>query len=175
MLAATLEVLAVDGWEGFAVEAVAERAGVHKTTIYRRWSTRGALVAAALAATPFRAHGNEAPDTGTVRSDLLALVADNEAVLAHPRTRRIMAALKAGHPDVAAARRHFHEHRHGVIATLIQRGVARGELDPSTDVALAATMFNGAVTLEVWERGIDPPHEWFVDLVDRFLRAFAVT
>ena len=49
VLAATLEVLVETGYDGMTVDAVAARAGVHKTTVYRRWPTKAALVAAAAA------------------------------------------------------------------------------------------------------------------------------
>jgi AcrR family transcriptional regulator len=48
VLRATLEELATSGPEGLSVERVAQRAQVNKTSVYRRWPTRAALVAAAL-------------------------------------------------------------------------------------------------------------------------------
>lgn len=49
VLAATLEILAEHGFASLTIDEVAERAGVHTTTVYRRWGSRDGLVAAALA------------------------------------------------------------------------------------------------------------------------------
>lgn len=49
LVAVALEVLRERGYRDFTVDAVAERSGIAKTTIYRRWPTKGALAAAAIA------------------------------------------------------------------------------------------------------------------------------
>ena len=48
LVAAALELLRERGYRDFTVDAVAERTGIAKTTIYRRWPTKGALAAAAI-------------------------------------------------------------------------------------------------------------------------------
>ena len=58
ILAATLDVLVDTGYEGMSIDLVAARAGVHKTTVYRRWPTKSALVAAAAVADAQRATGS---------------------------------------------------------------------------------------------------------------------
>ena len=49
VFAATLNELVASGYTQASIEAIAERAGVHKTTIYRRWRTKDRLIAEALA------------------------------------------------------------------------------------------------------------------------------
>jgi hypothetical protein len=56
ILAATRDLLRATGFAAFTVDLVAERTGVAKTTIYRRWPSKGALVAAAIAERPSEAH-----------------------------------------------------------------------------------------------------------------------
>jgi AcrR family transcriptional regulator len=71
VLQATVAALAEDGYEALNVEDVARRAGVHKTTVYRRWPTKPELVADAV-----RERSDErveVPDTGTLAGDLQAL------------------------------------------------------------------------------------------------------
>jgi AcrR family transcriptional regulator len=81
---ATLELLAEDGFQGLSIEAVAARAGVGKTTIYRRWSSKDELVMDAIRQVQF-----DIPvvnmDTGNFRNDLAALLkAAYQGFMAHP-------------------------------------------------------------------------------------------
>ena len=71
VLAAVIEELTDHGWDQLSVETVAQRAGVHKTTVYRRWRDKNTLVAEALkAAAESRI---QMPDTGDVAEDLREL------------------------------------------------------------------------------------------------------
>ena len=68
---ATLELLAEEGFQGLSIEAVAAKAGVGKTTIYRRWSSKDELVMDAI-----REVQIDLPviDTGNFRNDLTTLL-----------------------------------------------------------------------------------------------------
>src|SRR5688572_33420223 len=68
VLEATLELLAERGYDGAEVPEVARRAGVHPTTVYRRWGTKSRLVGEALLerSRPL----TPTPDTGSLRPDL---------------------------------------------------------------------------------------------------------
>src|SRR3954452_17491342 len=69
ILDAALEVLADVGYDRLTMDAVAQRAKASKATLYRRWNSKATLVVDALARTkPLP----EAPDTGDLRSDLVA-------------------------------------------------------------------------------------------------------
>lgn len=72
VLAATIEELALSGYAGLALERVAARAGVNRTTIFRRWPTKAELVRAAMQ----RATGalDFGWDTGSLRGDLKVLI-----------------------------------------------------------------------------------------------------
>jgi AcrR family transcriptional regulator len=79
---ATLELLAEEGFQGLSIEAVAARAGVGKTTIYRRWSSKEELVMEAI-----RQVQIDVPvmDTGNFRNDLAALLKTvYKGFMAHP-------------------------------------------------------------------------------------------
>ena len=65
--------LAETGYVNFSIERVAGRAGTSKPVIYRRWPTRARLVYAALRASQLFL-SSEAPDTGTVRGDLMVIL-----------------------------------------------------------------------------------------------------
>src|SRR5271168_3505369 len=70
ILTAAAELLADRGLAAMSIEEVAARAGVGKTTIYRRWPSKGLLALDAFV-TSFREE-QPLPDTGTLRGDLLA-------------------------------------------------------------------------------------------------------
>ncbi|MBK1783032.1 TetR/AcrR family transcriptional regulator [Prauserella cavernicola] len=127
--AAALAELVASGYHGLTLDAVAHRAGVHKTTVYRRWGTREALLhdamrARAQAAVPI-------PDTGSLRDDLLALARAAIANLATPEVQavvRTVAALAPHDATVAAASRAFWAERLAVDGEVVERAVARGEI-----------------------------------------------
>src|SRR5690348_8286016 len=70
VLGAALELLARDGYAGLTLNALAERAGVAKTTILRRWGSKAAVAAAAVERLAL--HSVDLPESGTLRGDLEA-------------------------------------------------------------------------------------------------------
>ncbi len=134
MLDATAAELAEHGYPGLTVEAVAQRAGVHKTTVYRRWRGPEGLVADALERASEQSW--PIPDTGSLTGDLRALTALLRTGFADPESGSVATAFVAAgmqHPDAAAALRSFYEARHRESAVLVERAVARGELAPVPD------------------------------------------
>src|SRR5882724_3495319 len=97
VLSATLEVFAEQGYAGVSVEAVAARAGVNKTTIYRRWPTKAELLGAALFS--LRDEEPEAPNTGSLREDLLTVLRRLVARAETPRYRAITQSFLLGNTD----------------------------------------------------------------------------
>src|ERR671929_593448 len=75
---AAVALIAEVGYDGATVEAIAERAGVGKPTIYRRWAGKAEIVAEAIRA---RKGAGGPADTGSLRGDLRALVDDVRASL----------------------------------------------------------------------------------------------
>jgi AcrR family transcriptional regulator len=168
ILRSTIEQLAVDGWADLRIEAVATRAGVHKTTIYRRWPTRGALVAAALAATPFRSLGSTSPDTGSLSGDVRALVDDFSRVWAEPRTKAVARTLTAARddPEVGEVWSTYWRAQSDNMRPIIQRAVERGEADPGVDADFVAEMYLGTVFLHAVELQRALTRSWTDLLVD---------
>src|SRR5215470_12513669 len=76
---ATLQLLEERGYEGLSMASIAERAGVHETSLYRRWKTKEQLILEALDRR--MAQEIPAPDTGTLRSDLVAVLQSLRLVL----------------------------------------------------------------------------------------------
>ncbi|MCE6999808.1 TetR/AcrR family transcriptional regulator [Saccharothrix sp. S26] len=122
------------GYPAMTVEQVAERAGVHKTTVYRRWGTVDVLVADALDHT--RETAWPVPDTGTVEGDLIAIATEVADTFADPALRQVpvaivIAALQSERAH--DAKRAFYAARHAEAAEVVTRAVERGELPPGTD------------------------------------------
>ncbi|HEX2120798.1 MAG TPA: helix-turn-helix domain-containing protein, partial [Thermoanaerobaculia bacterium] len=103
ILAIALEMLTAKGYRELTVDAVAERAGVAKTTVYRRWPSKGALVAAAIAPMPHAATSVEEWLRDTRRVLQMLADADGDIVgvvraVLEPR-RPVLVELLGGGPD----------------------------------------------------------------------------
>jgi AcrR family transcriptional regulator len=134
VLRAALEELAAVGYSAFSFESVAQRASVHKTTVYRRWEHRDALLLDALLQ-----HATEwvpVPDTGSLRSDLLGLATGVMANVTTPEIEAVIRAFVAEAPResaLAARGREFWSARFEVDRQVVKRAIARGELPEDTD------------------------------------------
>lgn len=129
---AVLAALLEHGVNGLQIEDIAARAGVNKSTIYRRWGTRERLLADALS----ESSGQQipVPDTGRVRGDLVALALRVRDTVAAPATRTLMSALAAGnHAELDDVGRRFWRTRLTAARPVVERGIARGELAAGTD------------------------------------------
>jgi AcrR family transcriptional regulator len=140
VLDATLEVLCDRGVDQFAISEVASRAGVHETSIYRRWGTRERLMIDAL-----NVVGEEVipiPDTGSLRRDLVKFAKTIADLLATPLGRAIDQALSVPTQDpviIDACAAYFRS-RFESASTIIQRAIERGEIEACTDPSLAIEM-----------------------------------
>jgi AcrR family transcriptional regulator len=132
VLDATLELLAEAGYGELSIERVADRAGVHKTTVYRRWPTKVDLVAAATRERS-RVHV-PVPDSGNLAGDLRALARSVAATL---RSSRVMTAnlvaATATSADLAVETRAFWVERLELTRVIVDRAIARGEVADSCD------------------------------------------
>ncbi|MFC4115291.1 TetR/AcrR family transcriptional regulator [Nonomuraea zeae] len=150
---ATLRLVAEKGYDGLTVEGVAERSGVNKTTIYRWWPSKAALLGAALVEADVL--GFEPPDTGSLRGDLVELVEGIQRLLTEPPSSDIaVAALGAAvrHPELDAHR--FFADRFAREREIFDRAVRRGELKASADPMLIVDLLAGAVWMRTVFRGL---------------------
>ncbi|MBA9006733.1 TetR/AcrR family transcriptional regulator [Thermomonospora cellulosilytica] len=149
ILEATLDLLAEEaGVAGVSMEAVAARAGVGKTTVYRRWPNKERLIVDALAALK-----HPLPELAgrSVREDLLTLARSIGADHTDRRSRCVWNVLGGfdRHPELLARyRQEVIEPRREVVRGVLRRGVATGELRPDLDIEVAVTMLVGAMTLQ---------------------------
>jgi AcrR family transcriptional regulator len=134
VLEATVAELAAQGYSRLTVDGVAVRAGVNKTTLYRRWGSREALIVDAVET--FAAAQAEVPDTGTVDEDLRRWAHSIRATLTGPVSGALVRAVFGGAGDsgpVHDLRRRFWITRVALVLPLVTRAVERGELPVGTD------------------------------------------
>jgi AcrR family transcriptional regulator len=136
--AAALDLLVEQGFAGLSIEGVAARAGVAKTTVYRRWDNKADLVIDAF----LRSGGDQlaSPDTGSVRRDLVEML---HGFLDMVQTRgdlvQALVAEQRRHPVLAETfRAAFLRNRQAAVREVLARGVARGEIAPDADMGLLA-------------------------------------
>jgi AcrR family transcriptional regulator len=153
VLEATIAELSHLGVETISVESVAERAGVNKTTIYRRWPTPEKLVRAALLR--IANEGIFVPDTGSLRTDLSKLIDMLRILLASPHTHALIRMHLGGmmHAALAPLARTIRRQKDEQMKTVFVRAVERGELPAGTDVDLLYDTLVGAFfNLAVFQR-----------------------
>ena len=147
VLAAAIEELSVRDYADISVESIAARAGVHKTTVYRRWGSKVEIIRQALVGAA--SEHIHVPDTGSVDSDLLLLARAVQAVLSAPQGAAILTGLIVGglaSAELAEVMRQYWAVRLEAISVIVDRAVSRGELPAGTNPAalmrtLAAPLF----------------------------------
>jgi AcrR family transcriptional regulator len=145
ILAATLTEVARAGYHGLRIEEVAALAGVNKTTVYRRWPAKQELVRDALLSITL---GSEvaAPDTGSLRTDLLAIARRHAEVAAKPGVQALFRIFVAegGDPELAAIVRSLRDAFASVPREVIAAAVERGELTPDLEPSLVFEVLGAA-------------------------------
>ncbi|MGN9810548.1 TetR/AcrR family transcriptional regulator [Micromonospora sp. BQ11] len=144
---AVLDLLAADGYARLTVEGVARRSGVNKTTLYRWWPSKPALVAAT-----FRhaiARDLPVPDTGALRGDLVTLVRSKAAFFADGpgRLAADVLAHTGADPELARLADELLGQHGTHVSEVTGRAVARGELAGPVDDVLLADLLLGPVWL----------------------------
>jgi AcrR family transcriptional regulator len=154
ILDAVMAILLEDGYTGLTIDGVAVRAKVGRPAIYRRWSSKAALVVAALARSTGLA---PAPDTGTLRGDLLAVQRHQVQLMNSDGFRRITPGLTADLvADPELARTYLTEYiapRRRSVWDALDRGIARGELPPGIDHAFISDLLTGPLFYRALVRG----------------------
>jgi AcrR family transcriptional regulator len=157
ILAATVEILDEAGFEKLTVEAVAARAGAAKTAVYRRWPSKVPLVVEALTRSQPRF---EAPDTGSLRTDMIALwhsATDGGGRYIERLLPVVTTYLNTGDDLMDVMRERYFRPRLQATQAVIARAVARGEIRADADPELAFDLLFGPLAYR-WLRG-SPPDE----------------
>jgi AcrR family transcriptional regulator len=178
ILDAAAELLLEHGLEAVSMDAVADRAGVSKATIYRWWPTKETLALEALYQEWDTARPSP-PDTGSLRGDLLALLRPwIRRVRARPYGRVVAALIAEAQTDpefAAEYHRRFVEPRRDPARALFKRALERGEIPPETKVEVALDLLYGSLYHRLLH-GHAPLNDRFLqDVVDTTLAGLALT
>lgn len=145
VLDAALMELAAVGYTALRLDDVATRAGVAKTTIYRRWPAKFDLVGDALRRV--RAWHDPLPDTGDVRQDILQLV-DRGIRLVNTSQGRAVARVmttESGDTEFDHLARQMRDESRAYRTRIIQRAIDRGELPADTDAVIVMEAIFGPI------------------------------
>jgi AcrR family transcriptional regulator len=153
ILNAALAALTENGYDATNMDDIAARAGVGKAAIYRRWSSKAALITDVLVYWRPDLRTDDAPDTGSLTGDIEALieraVAYDNGLITNDLVLRV--ALEATRdPQLATALDDLMLLRGGrQISTILARAVARGEIAADRDWSLVADVLTAMSLLRV--------------------------
>jgi AcrR family transcriptional regulator len=161
---AVRELLTEGPAEALTVPIIATRAGVHPTTVYRRWGSVGEILADVTAS---RVAGEVVvPDTGSLVGDLKRWVADVSVDLADPDVIGLMrASIGTGLSEGCSA---CVLDRRSQLAAILDRAEARGETAP--ELLDAADHLLGPLYYRAIFLSEGPSQEWAAGLVDQLCR-----
>lgn len=169
VLAAAVNELLSRGFDGLTIASVAEAAGVHVTSVYRRWRTKEQLITDALLS-----HIDpsvEVPDTGDVRRDLIELTTNVHESLSSPQSKAMLrlASMPVEIDRLDEARRRVLEERMDAMGVVLDRAVLRGDIGAGVDRRLALEFLHAPIYARVLLTR-DPVDESYVGrLVDLLL------
>ncbi|MGW4714004.1 TetR-like C-terminal domain-containing protein [Nocardia sp. NPDC004260] len=157
VLDATLSRIESAGIGAVRVADIAADAGVHETSIYRRWKTLPRLLLDALLSRV--AQEIPLPDTGSLRDDLERFMTDLVRFAGTPSGRALIrsAVLAESDPEAEAIRREFWARRLSASEQIVRRAIARGEVAATVDPRLTISTLGGLVHLHVTQFGGELP------------------
>jgi AcrR family transcriptional regulator len=166
ILDATIKLLYEEGYSRMSMEAVADAAGVGKTTVYRRYRDKADLVTAAIASMPGM---NELPDSGDTRSDLLVMLQGVVRSKERVQDMRLVGTLWAEEERNPELVKLFRERviapRRKMMLEILRRGQERGQVREEVDPGLVTEMMVGAHFARQFN-GRPFPRDWAGQIVD---------
>jgi AcrR family transcriptional regulator len=180
ILEATLDAFIQDGYEGMSVDSVADRAGVAKATVYRRWPSKQELLIAA-GQQLYEEHVHF-PDSGELRTDLVALLrvvrhmaTQTKAGQAMPRmVREVAAGTSLGRAFAERVLLPRFRLAKQILARAQERGELRQDLDLDLDLAVAS-LVGTVIVLHLLGRLPDMPPDLPERLVVQLLDGIGAT
>jgi AcrR family transcriptional regulator len=171
VLTAALDLLTESGLGELTIDDVSKRSGVAKTTIYRHWPNRAALVIDACLRMD---DGDQSPpDTGSLEGDVSAFLKNLAGLLATARWSSILPSIvdAAEHEPTFADIHSTIQRRHAApLRAALERAVVRGEIQPSADLSSVVAALVGPLFYRRWFSR-EPIDDKFVDLIVRAVLA----
>ena len=168
ILRATLELLGEVGFEAMSIEAISTRAGVGKTTIYRRYSSKEELVADAIESIR---QDVVIPNTGNLWSDLDLLIENAAQITLSPLGRQSVAMIiSSAASDSQFAQIYWTKYlqpRREAFAVVIERAKTRNEIQTDLDSGLVFDSMSGIM---LYALIFQPANESWTERVRRALR-----
>ena len=164
VLATSLELLSESGVGGFTVDEVVRRSGVAKTTVYRQWPTREALVLDVAS----RISAEQAvPDTGSLEGDVTALLTNLANLLGTARWASVVPSLvdvAERDPEFAKIHSRIQRGHASALRAVIERAVSRGELTSAAEPSTLISALVGPLYYRRWFSR-EPNDEQFVKTI----------
>lgn len=173
VLAAAHQLLSEGGLGGVSVDAVSERSGVAKTTIYRHWPSRTALLLDACSTLTARP---QPPDTGTLRGDLETMALYLAARLQTAGWAKVLPSIidaAERDPKLAKLQATLHGEMRGAFRVIVERGQQRGEADRAIDPAELIAAVVGPLYYRRWFSRETLDEKFVRGVVDRAVRTAA--
>ncbi len=171
ILEATIQLLAEHGYAGLSIEGVAAKAGVGKTTVYRRWPSKVPLVLDAISQL---AEQIAPPDTDSTRDALVKLMSGMIRLMTRSAAGKVLCGLseELQHNKELAetVRSRYIARRRQIVFDIVDRGVARGELRSDADRELIADMLAGPVVYRLMLSGAHITTDMADRIVDTLLQ-----
>ncbi|MBP0018306.1 MAG: TetR/AcrR family transcriptional regulator [Cyanobacteria bacterium SBLK] len=168
MLQATLELLAEVGFEAISIDAIAARAKVGKTTIYRRYASKAELVADAIESVREEII---IPDTGSFQEDIDAIVQNAAKITLSPLGRQMVATIvSSASRNDQFARIYWTKYlqpRQKAFAIVLERAKARNEVSLDLDSDLVFDAMSGIM---LYATIFQPTSESWTSYVGRVLK-----
>ena len=175
ILLATRELLAEEGFDGMTMDAVADRAGTGKATVYRRWPSKVQLtVDAVVCARGARLDAADVEDTGSLRGDLLSVRFGRPTSDETELMSGLMSAVREN-PELAAV---FHEQfvssRVRLMRGLLERAQARGELREDVDLDMVSAVAPAMMSYRKMVAGLKIDDAFVVQMIDSVILPLAL-
>jgi AcrR family transcriptional regulator len=170
---AIVDLLVDRGYREVTIEAVAARAGVAKTTIYRRWPSKAEMVVEAISACKKDCLDVESCTGKTIACSLVGML----SMLSCSRVARILTGLTvemAHNEELAVAvREGLLKPNREVVLAMLQRGIDTGEFRPDVNLEVVADLLVGPTFFRILVSGAEVTPELASDTVDLVLRGIS--